>query len=98
VGYPRTNRKKEVITMQKENDRTPVEALDVYLAELQPTGAAAVRAAVARRLAEALEAAPSYAAARLADALETQLHALAGDTALVDARVNRSLAWLRDTQ
>jgi len=80
---------------------TTVEALDAWLDGLDLAGAAAVRAATARRLAQALEIAPPYAAARIALALEELVRAIesapADPRALAD-EVARGLGWLKEQQ
>jgi hypothetical protein len=48
-------------------------AVDLFLADVDLGGVNLVRAALARRLAAALDSAPDYALARLAVALEEQL-------------------------
>jgi hypothetical protein len=53
-----------------------VEALDAFLADIEPSGVALVRAEMARKLAAAAETAPPYALPRVAFALEELLSEL----------------------
>ena len=64
------------LTIKREHENV-TEALERFLDGRELHGADAVRAAAARRLAEALEDAPPYAAPKIAVALESILAELA---------------------
>ena len=67
--------------------QTVLEALEDFLAAVEPSGIDAVRAELARRLAVAAGVAPPYALPRIAAALEELLAALAaGPEQEADAR------------
>jgi hypothetical protein len=80
--------------MAKLTQPTTLEALEAFLSDHPPTGASVVRAALALRLAAALETAPDYGLGRLASALASLLDELEDEMKLAaDAREN--LSWLK---
>jgi hypothetical protein len=78
--------------------KTASTVLEDWLTDVKPEGADEVRAAVARRLAEALETAPEYSLARIAAALHEIVSAIEGISDEDEARraLQEALAWMRN--
>jgi hypothetical protein len=82
--------------VSRANANTALSVLETWLEESPLEGADAVRAAVARRLASALESAPDYAVARIAAVLSEIVGAIqTPDQVDAERALRDALTWLR---
>jgi hypothetical protein len=81
--------------MAKLKTPTTLEALDAFLRDHPPAGASIIRAALARKLAGAVETVPDYGVSRVANALAQLVDQLEDEVEL-EAQAETNLSWLRE--